>query len=302
MIRRLGRFGLAAYPPVIYLPFTALWALGLTGLIAAAGTRAHSWSPSAGMIITTLTLFGDVFLLRALDDMRDFSYDRAHSPSRPLPSGMVKVPDLVIAVVVGCVALLLLNGGQGVALMVLAVQLSYAIGLVAANSLGWPATEKMVPQLLLNLPIQALLCLYVYAAFLRGAHQAVSLGGLLAMAAVLLANIHLEFARKLTRSPLPGERTYVRDLGFAGAAAVAIAVAVATAGLAVAITRPWAADSPAHGSGWLAVTSLVAPAAAGWRFWRRGLTRWPPAGAIAFPLSAGVAFFLIGLLASGHHA
>ena len=117
-----------------------------------------------------------------------------------------------------------------------------------------------------------------------------------ATAAVVLAFVHLEFARKATRAPGRAERTYVHHLGLGGTVAVASGAAMLAVGLASAAVRPWAAGSPAHGWGWLALAPLAVPMLAGWRFWRRRLPRWPARGALGFPLCAFLAFLAIGLL------
>jgi hypothetical protein len=148
--------------------------------------------------------------------------------------------------------------------------------------------------------MQILLLIYVYAAFLRAEHQSPGAEGFLALAAVLLTIIYFEFARKITRTPAAAERTYVRYMGLGGTAMAAVAAALLAAGLAIAVTRPWSPNSSAFGWGWLAIAPLAVPAAAGWRFWRKRLSRWPPMGALGYPLAAFTAFLLIGLLGNGH--
>jgi 4-hydroxybenzoate polyprenyltransferase len=297
MTARLYHFAVKANPPAIYLPLTLLWAAGLTGLLVVSAAPAHQWPHDAGVLVTAVTLFLAMLLLRALDDLRDLDYDRVHAPERALPSGAVSVRDLVILASVGAGALLALNAGRGAALLVLAVLLGYTAGLITVNvRLHWPASENLLLHLALNLPIQVLLSLYVYVAFLQANHLPLATAGLCATAAVVLAFVHLEFARKATRAPARAERTYVRHLGLGGTLAVASAAAVLAVGLASAAVRPWSVSSPAHGWGWLALVPLAVPVVAGWRFWRHRLPRWPAHGALGFPLCAFLAFLAIGLL------
>jgi hypothetical protein len=297
MTARLYRFAVRANPPALYLPLTLLWATGLTGLLVVSAGPAHQWPRDAGVLLTAVTLFLAMLLLRALDDLRDLDYDRAHAPQRALPSGLVTVRDLVVLVSAGTVAVLALNAGRGAGLLVLAALACYTAVLIAVNvGLRWPASENLLLHLALNLPIQVLLSLYVYVSFLRANHLPLAATGLYATAAVVLAFLHLEFARKATRAPGPTERTYVHHLGLAGTLAAAAAAAVLSAALALAAARPWTAGSPAYGWGWLALAPLVVPVLGGWRFWRRRLPRWPARAALGFPLCTFLVFLAIGLL------
>lgn len=297
MTARLYRFVIKAYPPAIYLPLTLLWATGLTGLLVVSATPAHPWPRGVAVLGTAVTLFLAMLLLRALDDIRDLDYDRVHAPGRPLPSGLVSVRDLVILVAANTAVLLAINAGSKAGLIALAVPLAYAVGLVTVNvCLRWPASENLLVHLALNLPIQAMLSLYTYVAFLQASHLAPSLAGLCATAAVVFAVIHFEFARKATRAPTPAERTYVHHIGLDGTLAVASAAAVLAVGLASASMRPWSSGSPARNWGWLVLAPLAVPAVSGWIFWRQRLPRWPAYGAFCFPLCAFLVFLVIGLL------
>lgn len=297
MTARLYRFATKANPPALYLPLTLLWAAGLTGLLVVSAAPAHQWPRGTGILVTAVTLFVAMLALRALDDLRDLDYDRVHAPARALPSGAVTVRDLVVLVSVGTVALLALNAARGACLLVLAVLIGYTAGLIAVNvRLRWPASENLLLHLALNLPIQVLLSLYVYTAFLQASHLPLTATGLCATAAVVLAFVHVEFARKATRAPGRAERTYVHHLGLGGTLAAAAAAAALAVGLASVAERPWAAGSPTYGWGWLILVPLAVPALAGWRFWRHRLPRWPALGAVGFPLCVFLAFLAIGLL------
>jgi hypothetical protein len=300
MTARLYQFVRVAYPPRIYLPLTLLWGAGLTGLLIAVSAPGHAGPWDGGTAITVATLCIDMLLVRALDDIRDLDYDRVHAPGRPLPSGMVKVGDLVALVATGTAALLLLNIGRGAALAVLAAQLGYAIVLVTVNTrLHWLVSENRFLELAINIPVQILLSAYVYVAYLHDGHQRPGAAGLLATAAVILALIHVEFARKTTRAPARTQRTYIHHIGIGGTVGAALGTAVLAVALAAAALHPWAASSAAHAWGWLAVAPIALPAAAGWNFWRRRLPQWPVLGAISFPMLACAIFLAISLASRG---
>ncbi|HZN18583.1 MAG TPA: hypothetical protein VFB84_10430 [Micromonosporaceae bacterium] len=298
MTVRLARFVAASYPPLAYLVTTLLWACGLTGLAAAADGRA-AWSPGLGLAVTVLTLFVGMLVIRALDDIRDLAYDREHNPRRPLPSGVVRVSDLVLLAGVGMGVMLLANAWRGVAALVLAGHLAYLVALVGVNVLlRWPATENLLVQLPLNLPVQLLLCGYVYAAFLTDHDRPVTGHGLVGVAAVVFVLVHLEFARRATRQPRASERTYVQQLGLAGTLGVAGAAAVLSALCAVIAVRP--AGAAGGRWGWLAVVPLAFPVLAGARFWGARLPRWPVSPTLGFVLCSFAVFLALGVLAGDH--
>jgi hypothetical protein len=291
MTGRLRRFVAGSFPPLPYLLATALWACGLTALAAAADGR--RWVPDAGLGITAATLFLDMLVIRALDDIRDLDYDRRVHPRRPLASGAVHTRDLLVLVAVGTVVILGLNAGRGAGALLLAGQLAYLFALVYLNARrNWPAAENLLVHLPLNVPVQLLLCGYAYVAGQHDHGRPVTGRGLLVVLAVLLALLHVEFARKVPRSVAGPERSYARDLGVPGAVALAAAAAVLSAGCAVAAVA-------GGGWRWLALVPLAAPLFAGWQFRRRRLPRWPAPPTLTYVLASFAAFLAVGVLTGG---
>ncbi|WP_329108933.1 hypothetical protein OG792_09795 [Micromonospora sp. NBC_01699] len=299
MIGRWGRYVVAAYKPTFHLPFMIFWAVGLTALFACVTGGVQRWRPDLGLALTAGTLVIDMLLLRALDDIRDQDYDREHNPGRPLPSGVVSERDLVALVGSGIALLLLLNAGREVVLLALAGQLGYAVLVIALDRYaGWPPGDRLVLHLAVNLPIQTLLSLYVYAAFLRAEQQRVSVVGLMAVVAVTFGALCLEFGRKATRRPRPGERTYATVFGPSVTSAAAFAsAAIATAIVLVAL-RPWQPDAAGYGWGWLVLAPLALPAVAAVRF-ASGATRWPVAPTLAYIPVMYASFLAVGWLTKG---
>jgi 4-hydroxybenzoate polyprenyltransferase len=296
VIRRWGRYVLAAYPPAFHVPFMALWAFGLTGLFAAA-SGAPGRPVGAGAFLTAGTLVLDMLLLRALDDFRDHDHDRRHHPERPLPSGVVGERDVLVLVATGIAVLLLLNAGRGAVLVILTGQLGYAVAVIAVDRrLGWPG-ERPVLHLAVNLPIQALLSLYVYAGFLRAAGRAPDAAGVLAVVAVTLAALCLELGRKTVRGT-PPERTYVTVWGAPATSATALAAAGGATAIVLVLLRPWHGGAGAYGWGWLVVLPLVLPAVAAVRF-AGGAHRWPPTPTRAYLPALFASLLVVGWLATG---
>ncbi|MET7422527.1 hypothetical protein [Dactylosporangium sp. NPDC005555] len=296
MTRRLVSYLRVAYRPAFYVPFMLLWAIGLTALFTIVTGAVHQWRPDRGVVITALTLVLDMLLLRALDDLGDHGYDRVHNPGRPLPSGLVRERDLQWLVAVLAATVLVLNAGRGAALVMLAVQLGYTAVVTAVDRLwGFPPHDRLLLHMAVNMPIQPLLSLYVYAGFLQNTHQHVSVQGLSAVLAVTLGAMCLEFGRKVTRQPRPGERTYVTQLGTAGTSGVALTCAVVGVSAVLAVLRPWHPAADAYGWGWLAVLPLALPSVAFARF-AAGARRWPVAPTLGYVPAMYLSFIAISWL------
>jgi 4-hydroxybenzoate polyprenyltransferase len=297
VIGRWSRYVALAYPPAVQLPFMVSWAVGLSALFAALTGGVPRWHLDAGLAVTTVTLVVDMLLLRALDDIRDHDYDRAHNPGRPLPSGVVKESDLAMLVAVGGALLLVLNAARGLVVLALAVQLGYALAVILLDRMaGWPPGDRLWLHLAVNLPIQPLLSVYVYAGFLHTEHERPSLRGGLAIVAVTFAGLCLELGRKATRRPRPGERTYATVLGPTGTSAAAVTAAVVATVLVLAALRPW--QPGASGYGWLVLATLALPGCAAARF-AAGRVRWPAGLTRGYLPAMYVSFLLICCLTKG---
>src|SRR5918999_4343855 len=162
MIRKWGRYVRAAYPPSIQVTYQVSTAVGLTALFAGVTGAVTRWRPDAELLITAVTLLICMLMMRALDDIRDLDYDRELNPGRPLPSGMVSKRDLYTMIAVGSALVLLLNAGRGVVLGMLVVLMVYTGVVIYLDLAGWPHPDRMALQSAVNLPIQTLVCLYVY--------------------------------------------------------------------------------------------------------------------------------------------
>lgn len=296
MITRWGRYVGAAYRPSFQLPYTVSWAVGLTALFACVTGAVTRWRPDAGLAITAVTLVVTMLLIRAMDDIRDLEYDRRVNPGRPLPSGLVRERDLVTLVALGSALLLLLNAGRGAALVVLAVQMVYTTVVVALERLaGWPHRDQLGLQLAINIPILAMLSLYVYAGFLRAQDLRPSAAGLVTVAAVTVSALCMELGRKATRQPRSDERTYVTVLGPSGTSLSALAAAVVATGIVLVTIAPWESGA---GWGWLVLAPLALPAAAVLRF-AAGAIRWPLAPTLAYTPAMYTSFLAVGWLTKG---
>ncbi|MGC5033619.1 hypothetical protein [Micromonospora sp. DT229] len=296
MIRRWARYIKVAYRPSVQIPYTVSWALGLTALFACVTGAVGRWYPDPQLVVTAITLVATMLLIRAQDDIRDADYDRRVNPDRPLPSGLVRERDLVALVACGSAVLVLINAGRGAALVILIVQMVYTGVVVALERLaGWPRRDKLLQQLMVNLPILSMLSLYVYAGFLRAEQLQPDIGGLVIIVAVTVSALCTELGRKATRAPRLDERSYVTVLGPSGTSLAALGAAVLATAIVIVVLAPWRAGG---GWGWLVLAPLILPAAAVVRF-AAGSVRWPVAPTVAYIPAMYTSFLAAGWLTKG---
>ncbi|MFB4297383.1 hypothetical protein [Actinomadura sp. NTSP31] len=249
------------HPPVPSLLFAAAWAYGVTGLFAALDPLTARWRPDGGTAVAAVTVFLDLLLMRALDDVRDVEHDRRFHPERPLPAGAVRVRDLVVLYAAGSAVVVALNAAWPWRAALLAGQLAYgAVVLAAHRRWRWPPGDRLVVNLLVSLPAPVLLHAYLYAGYLDAAGHGAGRPGALAVVVAVLAAGYAELAKKITRAPRPGERARTEPLGFDASVAVAFAAPALSAGLLVARSQAPPAWTPA------ALLSMVVPVVAGGRF------------------------------------
>lgn len=238
----LRHYVAGSYPPVRSMLFAAAWAMGVSGLYAVVDPQGAAWRPDAGLAVAALTLALDLLLMRILDDIRDRDYDRLNDPERPLPRGVVSIAQLLAGCAVLVAAIVAINWTHPGRSVILG-QLAYAaLVLIVYERWHWPSGDRLLLSLLINCPIQILLHLYLYAGYLQVAGHGGDRHGLLAITVVVLASLHLEAARKIVRTPRPGERTYVRVFGLGGTVGIAMAaVGLSSFLLVTAIAARWSA-------------------------------------------------------------
>lgn len=282
---------LGSFPPKVYLPLAVTWTAGGTAACVLTDHRLAGWLPDLGTLATAVTLLVTLLMMRAVDDIRDREHDRRHNPDRPLARGAVAVRDLGVLIGACVVLVLALNSWRWPVACLLAGLLGYAfVVLWLDQRFGWPAGDAMMIGLLVNVPVQLLVNTFLYAAVLYPAGLAPSWAAAAGVVATTLAFLHIEFARKTTRAPAPGERTYVRVLGTTGTAAMAVGCAAGSAALLVVTAQPW------NAAVLLVLVPLVSPAAAALQFRRGRPRRWPYPLAALFVLSMYATVFLVAVV------
>ena len=287
---RISNFVVNRYPPVLSSVYAVAFGAGGIGLFAAlAGTRIYASAiPMLGIV--AVTLFADLLIMRVLDDIRDQDYDRVADPQRPFASGAVPLRDLS-TLTAACVAIILVaNLTFHAGMVVIAVQLVYAAALMAVGQ-RFPATrgDNLVLNVLLGVPVQLLLYVYLLAAFttIRDGAPTAVVGGLGILILTLSAG-QVEFGKKLARSPAAGERSYTNSLGYLAT----LLLTIGSGPLAVTLFAIAAPVSPLS----KALVALPAIAVVGFaiRYLSRNENRWPAAVSTLGLLGTLIAFAVVG--------
>ena len=140
---------------------------GGIGLFAALAGDRISASAIPMLGIVAVTLFADLLIMRVLDDIRDQDYDRVADPQRPVASGAVPLRDLS-TLTAACVTIIVVANLFFPAGMVVVVgQLLYAAAVMAVGQ-RFPATrgDNLVLNVLVGFPVQLLLYVYLFVAFI----------------------------------------------------------------------------------------------------------------------------------------
>jgi hypothetical protein len=268
---RISHFLTDRYPPVSSGGYAVAFAAGGIGLFAAlAGERVPAGAiPLIGAV--AVTLFADLLIMRVLDDIRDQDYDRAADPQRAFASGAVSIHDLGAAVVACLVVIVVANLFFPAGMAVIAAQLGYVAVLMAVGQ-RFPATrgDNLVLNVLLGLPVQLLLYVYLLVAFahIRPDAPLIMVGTLGVLILTLCAG-QIEFGKKLVRRPSSGERSYTRSIGYLAT----FLLTTGTGPLAAALFAVTAHASPL--SKMLVALPATAVAGFGLRHVSRGENRWP---------------------------
>lgn len=256
--QRLGRFMDIIYEPKQHLLFATLWFLSIQGLFVSVsgGHWRWGWHTLAGVV----TMFATLFVLRAIDEVKDFAYDQQFNPERPLVCGAISLRDVRWYVGAGLVALALLNGllSPWLALFI-AADIGYGLLLLKLEKWLPRMNTSLFFNLLFTYPVS--IALSVYALLQLVLLQGVDFNAsqLLVIGCYVLAFLHFEITRKSMWNQLadPAERLYSGEIGDHNALWLGFVLAVLAVAGVVLINAPWQLSGFATFTGWLPLVCLV---------------------------------------------
>ncbi len=289
---RISHFLLDRYPPVASSVHALAFGAGGVGLFAALAGERIAASAIPLLVVVAVTLFADLLIMRVLDDIRDQDYDRMADPQRAFASGAVSLHDLG-AIVTACVLVIAVaNLFFPAGMLVITVQLVY-VALLMVVGQRFPATrgDNLVLNVLLGLPVQLLLYVYLLAAFadIRPGASLLAPGCLGTLILTLCAG-QVEFGKKLVRRPASGERSYTRSIGYL----TTFLLTTGTGPAAVALFALTAPVSPLSKA--LVTLPALAVVVFGLRYLRHDENRWPATVSTLGLRGTLVAFAIVGIM------
>lgn len=293
--QRLNQFSRIIYEPKQHLLFASLWFLSIQGLFVL-HSETHTWRWGLPTLISVFTFFGVLFVLRAIDEVKDLAYDQQYNPDRPLVSGAVSMMDIRSYVIVGTLLMMAVN-------LVLAWPLALFVMLNIGYGLLLMWLEKAIPlmdrslffNLLLTYPVSIALSFYtlLQVQFTHQVHFSPDL--LLIIGCYILAFLHFEIIRKSMWQNLTaaGEKLYSAEIGTAAALTLGSLCGVLAIGGMLLINRPWQHSGAAALTGWLPLLGLLFVAFSLRLFLRHRNSRFNPR---QFSVPFIVSFYLFNLL------
>jgi len=236
---RLRVYFAEMYPLPLRVATAALLGASFTRLLARVHGDAFA-SLSAGTARAGAAVFTLALVLRLMDELKDRDVDRVLFPSRPLPSGRVRVSDIVGCLGLAVLAWIGLHVGSGPAALSAAAVLVYALLMFRwFFAPGW-MRPRLLATLATHTPVVPLMLLHLAVLF---ATSGASSGPLRPAAVALLvgqywaAVLAWEIARKIRAPEEENDYvTYSRLLGRGGAVALAAAAQVASVAAGVGLT------------------------------------------------------------------
>lgn len=293
--QRLSSFAEIIYEPKQHLLFAALWFLSIQGLFVL-HSPSPAWIWGLPTLISALTFFGMLFVLRAIDEVKDLAYDQQYNPDRPLVSGAVNMGDIRSYIIFGTALIAAAN-------VAIAWQLALFVVLNIGYGLLLMWLEKVIPlmdrsmffNLLITYPVSIALSFYTLVQIQFTQRIEYSSYLLLIIGCYILAFLHFEIIRKSMWQNLsePGEKLYSSELGTEAALTLGSLCGVLAICGMLLLNQPWQLSGANAITGWLPLSGLILVALSLKRFLSNREARFNPR---KFSVPYIVTFYLFNLL------
>lgn len=299
--QRLSIFADIIYEPKQHLLFATLWYLSVSGgfvLLNPSATTGspHTWTWSAITLSGALTFFIMLFVLRAIDEVKDLDYDRQYNPDRPLVSGAVSGKDIIAYVGLGTLLVVLMNAAVSLWLS-LFLLFNVGYGLLLMKLEQWIPLMKrsLFFNLLLTYPVSIALSFYALLQTTLTQQVSVNADHFWLILCYIMAFLHFEIIRKSMWHELvePGENLYSEEIGTIPALVVGSFCGIVACTGMVLLFQPWSATGAAAVTGWLPLLNLIWVMLSLQKFLRQRQTRFNPRG---FSVPFIVCFYLFNLI------
>lgn len=236
-----------AYEPGLHFGFAALWFLGLMAALICIEKAPLTWILSLKTLLGILTLFFVLFILRCVDEIKDFEYDKIFSPDRPLVTGAVSENDIFAFNMLATAIIVLLNLGLSSSLLAIALlDVLYGIYLIWVERFSAKVRDSLYYSLLVTYPVNIMMSVYTLF-FFRGEYGVGFSGDqALVIVAFALAFLHYEFSRKNAwpHHAKAGQRLYSEKLTTPGTLLISNLFALGAPLIIILLCKPWTATGP----------------------------------------------------------
>ncbi len=244
LARRLARYVDERFPPAEYVPASVVFFLAAY-LAATALTRRAPSGPTIAIGAATVVLV--FFHLRLMDEVKDADHDALHYPQRPVPRGLVSLPEIRALLVVCVVVETLLNASLSPSALAAYVAVgTFTLLMYREFFVGARLRANFLVYTLVHMPSLPLLAVYAYVLALGAEGPRIEPAFVLFLIATYGIGLSLEIARKLhaPEGEPPAVYTYSKHLGTGGAALLlACLVMTVTGAMAVlGATLGWGAS------------------------------------------------------------
>lgn len=236
MINKIWTFCRKIYDPGVHLYFAMNWSLSFA--IYLIFSHSLPFDLSLVHFIPILTLFFMLFILRVVDEIKDYEYDQIFHKDRPLVSGDVNHRFLIKTIFALTILCLLLNlQSSFTVIAILLVDIVYSFFLIWLERKSPWVKNNMLINLVVTYPVNLALSFYLLS-FYQHLYQFEIMGDDYLMIAAFAFNfLYYEFARKIGDKSLnkPGEKLYSDALGLKFSVFVTIVMALLSISLLMSL-------------------------------------------------------------------
>lgn len=262
----LRKFIADVYPPHLHLLFAASWVLSLIGILITSETVERIWYFNIPILVCIAVVFVTLFFLRAVDEWKDYDYDKIYKPEKPLVQGVITRNQLFLYMIGSSAIALGMSGllSWKIAAIV-ALDMAWGLFLVFLEKKSTYVRNQVFVNLMLTYPVNIALSVCVYIFFLEQYHVSSSPYGVLVITGFAFAFLTYEFLRKAVWPHLakPDELVYSTVIGGVGAIAICVVTAAIGCGIIAFILLRSSGFSQ---SIWLVFMPLLCPVLASYKY------------------------------------
>lgn len=236
MMRKIWIFCRKIYDPGVHLYFAMNWSLSFA--IYLIFSHSLPFDLSLVHFIPILTLFFMLFILRIVDEIKDYEYDQIFHKDRPLVSGDVNHRFLLKTIFALTILCLGLNTQSSLAVLaILLADIVYSFLLIWLEKKSPWVKDNMLINLVVTYPVNLALSFYLLSFYQHHYQFEIRAEDYLMIAAFAFNFLYYEFARKIGDKSLnkPGEKLYSDALGLKLSVFVTIVMALVSISLLMSL-------------------------------------------------------------------